>query len=82
MALEVVAVLERICSSRRLAGCEKLGEVKERLGVMPDSLLLSVLLGVVESALDDARRRGLSEEAEALSEARRELEWMLREVAD
>lgn len=77
-----LALLESVCSRYGLRACGRLSEVKRHAEAVPPDILLPVLVGLLDDAAREARLRGLAGVAGLLEEARRDLEWVMREALD
>jgi hypothetical protein len=78
----VTASLGRVrslCERAELRGCKRLSELLDSAGRVPEDLLLQAIAGVLEEIEEEAGNAMLEELAEAAREARRDVEWALRE---
>ncbi|MEB2836773.1 MAG: hypothetical protein GSR80_000724 [Desulfurococcales archaeon] len=79
MVVEGLERILRMCEANEVRGCRRLAELLDSVGRIPEDLLLQVIAGALEDIEAEARARGLDDMAMAAGEARRDVEWALRE---
>ena len=82
VAARIIRLLEDVCSRHSFSACGRLEEIKVKADAAPAGLLLTALLGVIDGIVEEARSRGLDDVVELVEDARRDVEWMLREALD